>query len=220
MAGVNSLGKLTLDMVAKTGGFTGPIDKAARHSKTKAKEIEGSWKNIGLAVGVAAAAAATAIGVMVKRSIDAADDARKTAQAVGVTTEALTGLQWAASQSGVSNEQLASALIRLNASIGDAARGTKLQKEAFQSLGISIRDTNGKIKDADKVLVEVADKFEKAADGVGKTDAAVKLFRTFRRSPHPLAQFRFQGHQRTHRPGASTRSGHLRRTGPAVRTIQ
>ena len=176
MAGVNSLGKLTLDMVAKTGGFTGPIDKAARHSKAKSKEIESSWKNVGMAVGVAAAAAATAIGVMVKQSIDAADNARKTAQAVGVTTEALTGLQWAASQSGVSNEQLASALTRLNASIGDAARGTKLQKEAFQSLGISIRDANGEVKSADKVLGEIADRFSEAADGVGKTDAAVKLF--------------------------------------------
>lgn len=40
-----NLGTLTLDLIAKIGGFTGPMDQAARHSQKRAKEIEKSMAN-------------------------------------------------------------------------------------------------------------------------------------------------------------------------------
>ncbi|MEX5450918.1 phage tail length tape measure family protein [Stutzerimonas stutzeri] len=40
-----NLGTLTLDLIAKIGGFTGPMDQAARHSQKRAKEIGESMAN-------------------------------------------------------------------------------------------------------------------------------------------------------------------------------
>jgi len=40
-----NLGTLTLDLIAKIGGFTGPMDQAARHSHKRAKEIEKAMAN-------------------------------------------------------------------------------------------------------------------------------------------------------------------------------
>lgn len=40
-----SLGQLTLDLVARIGGFTGPMDQASRHSQRRSREIQRSMQD-------------------------------------------------------------------------------------------------------------------------------------------------------------------------------
>ena len=57
-----SLGVLTLDLVARIGGFTSGLTKAEREADRRFKGIENAAKKMGLALGTALAAAGTARG--------------------------------------------------------------------------------------------------------------------------------------------------------------
>lgn len=130
-------------------------------------------------VAIAGAFAVTAAGYtakLVKESIDAADAMTKMAQGAGVTTEALSGLSWGASQSGVDIEVLSAAMARLNKGAKDSESGVGPYATAFRNLGISVRDTDGALKSADDLLLEIADRFEKMPNGVDKSALAVELF--------------------------------------------
>jgi len=144
------------------------------------KEVDGQLLGISSAAKKAGAAllgafSVVAIGSWIKNSIVAADQARKLAQAAGLSTEAFTGLQFAASQSGVSVNDLSGALTRLSRSMSDAATIGGRPAAVFTQLGISVRDSEGNLRSADAVLSDLADKFKAMPDGVGKTAAAVEL---------------------------------------------
>lgn len=103
-----SLGTLTLDLIAKIGGFTGPMDQAARKSKKAAKDIEDSGKQAGatwksLAGIVGGAIAGISVGAVFSRMITetknaAAEQAqlaavlKSTGQAAGFTQDQLNGM--------------------------------------------------------------------------------------------------------------------------------
>lgn len=171
-----SLGTLTLDLVAKIGGYVAGLDKAARESEKWRNKVKQDMENAGKALGAFSVVAAGALSVWVKNSIDAADEASKAAAAAGVQIEALTGLQFAAELAGVANDDLNSSLARLNKTIDQAGRGSKKQAQAFADIGISVRDASGQLKSADQVLLEVADRFESYEDGAAKAALAQDLF--------------------------------------------
>lgn len=70
-----NLGSLTIDLIAKTGGFTEGLSKAERELKTRAGRMEATAKKVGHAIGVGLAAgagtAAAAFGVFVRNTIEA-----------------------------------------------------------------------------------------------------------------------------------------------------
>lgn len=67
-----NLGTLTLDLIAKIGGFTGPMDQAARHSQKRAKEIEKSMANA--ADAIKTVVGALSVGVAFTQIIRATAD--------------------------------------------------------------------------------------------------------------------------------------------------
>lgn len=171
-----SLGVLTIDLVARTFGFEQGMDKAAKTLDSKMASIKKTAGQIGTAIGVAAAAAGTALAVMVKQSIDAMDGMTKLAQSTGVAVEELSALAYAADLSGVSEDALGTSLVRLTKNMSDAAQGTGEAQKAFNALGISVKNADGTLKGADDVLGEVAGKFAQYRDGAEKTALAVALF--------------------------------------------
>lgn len=129
------------------------------------------------AVATAAAAAGTALGFAVKAATDHADTIGKTAQRIGVTTEALSRLEYAARLSDVSLEGLSTGMIRLSANLSQVAQGSAGPAAvSLQALGIAATETNGKLRNADEVLADVADRFARMEDSSLKTSLAVNLF--------------------------------------------
>lgn len=171
-----SLGTLTLDLVARTGGFVAGMEKAERQSAKWRRQVEKDMKAAGVAIGAASAAAVAGLAYMVKQSINAADEASKLAQAAGVTTEAFTGLQFAAGLSGVSTEELSSALARLNKTSAEVAVGAEKQASLFAALGVSVKDAAGNMRAGNDVLADLADRFQKMPDGVDKAAVAMEIF--------------------------------------------
>ncbi len=111
-----------------------------------------SGSKMGLAIGVAATAAAAGYANMVKGAIDAADSAYTMRQRLGLSTEALTTFQFAAKTNNVEVNTLNSSLNHF-ADTRDA-RGRRLEtiRAGFRDMGVSVTDASGKVKSIDQLL--------------------------------------------------------------------
>lgn len=173
----NSLGTLTLDLIAKTGGFIGPLDKSARASKKYADDISANIKGISKASAILGVGAAAGFGLMVKSSLDAADALYKTSQKVGVSVENLSALKFSAGEAGVEFDALGSSLVKFNKGIDEAnATGLGTAADAFSDLGIKLKNAKGELKGTNELFSDVADRFGRMADGATKTALATDLF--------------------------------------------
>lgn len=127
----------------------------------------------GFAKGAAASlAGALSAGVFVaagRAALNYADNIGKVAQKVGMTTEELSGLNYAAKLSDVSLEQLQGSLGIMARKMGDSA-------ESFQAFGVAVKNQDGTLRSSNEVLLDIADKFAAMPDGVGKAQWALELF--------------------------------------------
>lgn len=173
MAGNSVIGSLRVSLGIDSAQFEAGLKNAQSGLKNFSK-------NAGVAltaVGVAAAAAGAALGVMVKGAIDSADAMSKSAQKAGVTTEALSRLAYAAGYSDVSLEELTGSLAKLSKAMGDAVISkTSTSARAFKALGIEITDANGRLRNSDVVFAEIADRFATMENGATKTALAMQVF--------------------------------------------
>lgn len=125
---------------------------------------------IGLAgMATAAAAGGIAIGALTKQAIDLADNIGKTAQKIGMTSESLSKLEYAAKLSDIS-------LGQLQVGLGQLSKNMQSGNEAFAALGISVTDAQGNLRGTEEVLLDVAEQFAGIEDGAGKTALAMQLF--------------------------------------------
>ena len=76
----------------------------------------------------------------------------------GIAVASLQELSFVAEQSSSSSQALESSISSLSAKIGEAAQKGS---EEFSRLGISVRDANGNVKDADAILGEVGNSFKR-----------------------------------------------------------
>src|SRR5690625_1272255 len=173
------LGVLTIDLIAKTGGFTSGMDAAARKARSTSQEFEKTAKQLDkmvLAVGAAGVAFVASMATVAVSTSKTMDEMRKMAQATGLSVEALSALAYVANQSGLEQQTLVNAMGRLSKGISDAARDTGDAKRAFDTLGISIKDASGSLRDADQVLIDFAEEISKLPDGTQKTALAMQVF--------------------------------------------
>lgn len=168
---------LVFDFVARLASLQDSLDTIGRRSETMAKKLDrafGSVRNTLATLGVALSAGAAANFIRV--GIDAADNFGKLSQKIGVSVETLSAFNYAASLSGTNTEQLSTALAMLAKNASDTAANTGEALAAFKALGVAVKDSEGKLRGTDDLLLEIADKFSNLADGSGKTALAMKLF--------------------------------------------
>lgn len=135
-----SLGTLSLDLVAKIGGFTGPLDKASRHSKKTSADISKAGKAMGVALGAGAVAAAAGVAMIVIKQRELIDQQAKSAQQLDTTYESMAVLQRAGELGGVGMEKITAASRQLNLNLGKAIQGSDAQVEAFKRLSLSAQE--------------------------------------------------------------------------------
>lgn len=178
-----SLGSLTVDVIAKVGGFTKGMSQAERQADKSSKEIERRLKKLGKGIDAAfqlaaagVVAATTAIVASVKAAVDRADDLSKTAQKIGITTEALSALAYAAQLADVDLGTLQGGLARLTKFQSEAAQGTEKNVALFEALGISFQNVDGTLRNTEEVFRDFAKVFEALPDGANKTALALDVF--------------------------------------------
>lgn len=165
-----NVAQLTIEMAANVARLK--TDMAAARNT-----VEGTMTSIRKAAGLAQTAlgaigaglSIAAFSGWIKGAINAADEANKLAQKIGITVKEIGGLQLAFKQGGVDAESMQTALAKLNKNIvaGDSA---------FKALGVSTKNTDGSFRSTSSVLADVADRFTSTQDGAAKTAMAIDIF--------------------------------------------
>lgn len=146
-------------------------------AKKNFKELSESALNLkGVFAGALGAISAGAIASSFKSVLDGADSMGKLSQATGVAVEQLSGLNYAAKLSDVDTNTLGNSLKKLAKNAVDTANGTGEAKDAFAALGISVKDSSGKMRGTGELFGQLSDKFAGLEDGTEKTALAMQVF--------------------------------------------
>lgn len=114
------------------------------------------------------------IGLLVRNSLVATDTLAKTADKLGVTTEALSQLRYAAGLSGVSVQTTDMAIQRFTRRLSEAANGSGEAKDALIELGINAKDlTELPLEDQ---MIALSDAFGDVKGSADQVRLAFKLF--------------------------------------------
>lgn len=122
---------------------------------------------------VVAGGALTALGLSYADATGAIGDL---ANQTGASRERIQELNYAAQMSGASIEDVSSGLQSFSRNVGLAAAGTGKAKDVLKGFGIQLKDSNGRIKSTDALLLDVADKLAKVKDPALQAAAASRLF--------------------------------------------
>lgn len=173
------IGALRAALSASSAAFAADMKKAKDAVRSNASGMEramdGVKKSFNSTVqsikvlAIAATGIAATFALMANRAVETADKIQKFSTRIGVSTEALSELKYAAELSGVSFETLAMAMQRSTRRIAEAATGTGEAKAALKELGLDAQKLN-QLK-PDKQLETLAD----AIAGVGSQSDRVRL---------------------------------------------
>jgi len=179
-----SLGQLTIDLVAKIGGWTDGLSKAERELDARTKRMNKKAYDFGRSLGASIKSAAgsflafagvtVSIGAVVnslKSAIDRADELRDSSIRLGVGVDVLSKWSYAAKQTGTDIDGLNKGLKQLSKNATEALDPKSEQAGLFAALGIS-KDALG---DLTKLVPQLADAFQKLPDGPQKTAVAMQL---------------------------------------------
>ena len=126
-----------------------------RKTETRARALNiRLGKSIALAgkfaVGLLALGAAA--GKLSQHFADVVNDLNDMATRTGIAVEAIKGLKLAAEGSGQTIEKMEGALRGFNMKLLGAQRGTLESVEAFEKLGVALKDANGEYRRSEEVL--------------------------------------------------------------------
>lgn len=171
-----SVGVLTIDLQAQTASFVSGMDKAGQIALTSTKNIKKAFDAMGAGVIAALTSVEAAVAAMVDNSLENMARLADMSQSTGVATEALSALEYAAKQSGVSTESLDGALEKMAKSMEKAAASGTSGSNAYKTLGVAVTDSNGKLRPTVDIMEDLAQKFASFKDGPEKTALAMQIF--------------------------------------------
>jgi len=126
---------------------------------TKAWTIMGNvWKKVRkIALLVTAAIAGLSYGMLklVSSTAKAGDEFQKMALRTGMTAQALSEFKHAAEISGTTIETFEKGMKTLSKRISDARFGLQSYVRIFETLGIAYQETNGELREADDVFMDI-----------------------------------------------------------------
>ena len=179
------------DLVVRLSLDKRPFDRGASGVQSSLKSLAtfagGAAAGFTAVIG-AATAAGVALYAFVKPAFEAIDANAKLADRLGITMEALSGLQHIANLSGVSTELLTASIQKMQINLSDAAMGIGSAKEAFAQLGINA---------AALMRIAPEDQFAAIADALAKipnnADRLRILTDIFGRGAGPLLNVLMEG---------------------------
>jgi len=172
MANNGVIGRLTIQL----GINAAEVQEGLKNLQTALGRFAASVAKVAAGLGITMGAVTAGISAAVFNTVREIDKLAKASKAIGVPVGELSALRYAAEQNGLAFETLASGLQTLSQRIVEAAQNAKSQAaQAFEALGISVRDASGNLKSTQGVFLEIADAFSRLEDGATKTTAATRL---------------------------------------------
>ena len=133
-------------------------------------------RRMGMAAAAAGAAILGALALMIRETAKYGDEIAKAAQQTNTSVEALSGLRYAADRAGVGFEELTMALARQSRAAREAADGVATYKDAYDRLGISVKDGQGTLKTSEQLFLETAEALSKLRGSQEQTALAMDIF--------------------------------------------
>ena len=170
-----SLGTLTIDLIAKVGGFVSGLSQAERASQKWRKQVKEDAAAAAVAMtGFATAVGAAAIGAgvagynLLKTTSRQITESDRWAKSLNMSTQSLLAWQYAAEKAGVSGDQMADIFKDVGDKIGDAVLNKSGEAvDALDALGLSAKKLAG--ESPDKQLLAISDALEKVKSNAEKT---------------------------------------------------
>jgi len=156
------IGALRVTLGLDSAQFSSGMAKSRREAATSATAIQKSLKGINSALtGLTAGLTAGLLVQTAHRALEYASSLGEVAQQLGVSTKSLQEYRYAASQVGISQDEMDKALGKLTITLGQVAAGAKAPTKALEAIGLTARDVAGKeTGEAARVIAEALTKVE------------------------------------------------------------
>lgn len=162
-----ALGKLDIIIAADTAQIRKDMGSAVNIMQSSTKAMESFAKSAASSIG--GYFAFDIFQSQIQQTLDFADSLNKLSQKTGITADGLYSLSAAAKLSDVSFEDMSKSLGKFSKSIGENSK-------TFDTLGLSIKNNDGTLKNSFDLLSELSDKFADMPDGASKATLAMQLF--------------------------------------------
>jgi len=176
----DSFGKARIEIGADTSQAEKDLSKAAKDQMPKKGEEMAKGLNSGfeqalnfknLLIG-----AVTGATVMYFRNLaNEIDRFAKDAQRLGIASDTLSEMAYAAQLSGVGLGELNAGVRVLAKNMSAANTGAATMQDAFKRIGVEYKNADGSLRDVNEVIGDLAGKFETMPDGAQKTAASMEL---------------------------------------------
>jgi Phage-related minor tail protein len=175
------IGALRVTLGLDSSKFETGVGRAERKAKQVEGTLKGSFGRIGgygkaMVSGLAVGFIGDQLFQLAKGGLEYASSLGEVAKQVGVTSRTLQEYRYAATQVGISQEEMDKGLAKLTRTIGEAALGASGPAKAFATLGINIRDANGQIKEAGDLMPEIAERLKSVGSEAERQALLVDLF--------------------------------------------
>jgi len=142
-----SLGTLTIDLIAKTGGFVQGMSKAERESKRWRNEVQKDLSAVSRSLKIAGTAAVVGLGAMITQTVKTAKEVSNLATVAGTTPQALQRFAFAAERLGLPIDKVADILKDVNDKVGDFLQtGGGPLKDFFENIAPAVGVTAEQFK--------------------------------------------------------------------------
>lgn len=144
------------------------LGEAAEQVADRASKVADATRGLSTAAG----GALVAIGGMAYKAATTADDLNTLAKQSGFTTAELQKMQYAGDLIDTSMEDITSSAIKLKKNMISTSSTVT---EAFSTLGVSVRDSNGELRDSTTVYWEIINALSQVENGTERDTLALTL---------------------------------------------
>lgn len=168
------------------------VKEFEREGKKAAKSLKSGFGSMAKSLGLALGAGVAIAGLkrLITNTIQARDEIAKFAKATDVSVKFLSGIGFAAEQSGADFQAFQTGMRGLFRRMQDVKDGSIEGMRVFEQLGVTVVDGAGKLRSAETVFLEVADAISQHGN---KTEAAALAQELFGRSGLKLIPMLQQG---------------------------
>jgi hypothetical protein len=172
-----TIDELLIKLGIDPSGVSTGAKKAEKELSGLGNSFNGLRSAAGAAVGfIGGAVTINAFKNLIKQSLELGESIAKLSSKFQTSIENTQKWAYAAQQSNTPVEALASSMRLLSvAMVETAKKGNSEVAQAFKSIGVSVKDANGNLKDTNVVFSEVITALSDMAPGAERTALAVKL---------------------------------------------
>lgn len=138
------------------------------------------------AIGTAVTAVAVQLSKLTVETAAYADEIITTSTVTGMSTESLQAYSYAADLVDVSTETLTGSMSKQLKSMSSAASGSKAYAEAYDTLKVSVTDSNNALRDSEEVYWETIDALGKIENETERDALAMQIFGKSAQELNPL----------------------------------